>query len=36
LTPPDEFLLKNGFALRDRQTFDWGLLHSDLWQRNEP
>jgi len=33
LTPPDELLAKNGFVLRERLVFDWGLLHSDLWQR---
>jgi ubiquinone/menaquinone biosynthesis C-methylase UbiE len=31
LTPPDSFLARHGFLLRDRRTFDWGLLHSDLW-----
>jgi ubiquinone/menaquinone biosynthesis C-methylase UbiE len=31
LTPPDEFLARRGFSLSRRKTFDWGLLHSDLW-----
>ena len=35
LTPPDELLAKNGFVLKERRVFDWGLLHSDLWQRND-
>jgi ubiquinone/menaquinone biosynthesis C-methylase UbiE len=33
LTPPDVFLRQNGFELRVRQVHDWGLLHSDWWQR---
>lgn len=32
LTPPDECLGRNGFVLRERRVFEWGLLHSDLWQ----
>jgi ubiquinone/menaquinone biosynthesis C-methylase UbiE len=35
LTPPDVFLQRNGFELRERQVHDWGLLHSDWWQRRE-
>lgn len=35
LTPPDIFLQRNGFELRERQVHDWGLLHSDWWQRGE-
>jgi len=31
LTCPDAWLVQNGFTLRERQTFEWGLLHSDLW-----
>jgi ubiquinone/menaquinone biosynthesis C-methylase UbiE len=31
LTPPDSFLSRNGFLLQQREVFDWGLLHSDLW-----
>jgi ubiquinone/menaquinone biosynthesis C-methylase UbiE len=31
LTPPDPFLARHGFVLRERRTWDWGLLHSDLW-----
>ena len=30
-TCPDEWLVQNGFTLRERRTFEWGLLHSDLW-----
>jgi ubiquinone/menaquinone biosynthesis C-methylase UbiE len=33
LTPPDELLTRHGFCLSQRQTFEWGLLHSDLWVR---
>jgi ubiquinone/menaquinone biosynthesis C-methylase UbiE len=33
LTPPDSLLARQGFALGQRRTFDWGLLHSDLWIR---
>jgi ubiquinone/menaquinone biosynthesis C-methylase UbiE len=33
LTPPDALLARQGFALGQRRTFDWGLLHSDLWIR---
>ncbi|HEX4120477.1 MAG TPA: class I SAM-dependent methyltransferase, partial [Verrucomicrobiae bacterium] len=35
LTPPDNFLARHGFLLRQRETFEWGLLHSDLWVRGE-
>ena len=31
LTPPDALLVRHGFVLRERRTWDWGLLHSDLW-----
>lgn len=31
LTPPDALLARHGFVLRERRTWDWGLLHSDLW-----
>lgn len=31
LTPPDALLARHGFILRERRTWDWGLLHSDLW-----
>lgn len=31
LTAPDPLLAKCGFKLRERRTFEWGLLHSDLW-----
>jgi SAM-dependent methyltransferase len=33
LTRPDLFLSANGFVLSDRRVTEWGLLHSDLWQR---
>ncbi len=33
LTPPDPLLTREGFTLGQRRTFDWGLLHSDLWIR---
>jgi len=33
LTPPDAFLQQSGFILRERSLSEWGLLHSDLWQR---
>jgi ubiquinone/menaquinone biosynthesis C-methylase UbiE len=34
LTPPDAFLQQSGFVLRERTLSEWGLLHSDLWQRD--
>jgi ubiquinone/menaquinone biosynthesis C-methylase UbiE len=34
LTAPDTFLTRSGFSLQKRQTFEWGLLHSDLWVRS--
>jgi len=33
LTPPDAFLERHGFQLREREVHDWGLLHSDRWQK---
>ena len=33
LTPPDGFLRRTGFILRERKLFRNGLLHSDLWIR---
>jgi hypothetical protein len=33
LVPPDASLMAHGFALRRRECSDWGLLHSDLWER---
>ncbi len=36
LTPPDALLANCGFTLGQRQTFDWGMLHSDLWLRQAP
>jgi SAM-dependent methyltransferase len=33
LTPPDALLQAEGFALRQRQESDWGLLHTDRWAR---
>lgn len=32
LTPPDPFLQAAGFRLKERRHFNFGLLHSDLWQ----
>jgi hypothetical protein len=34
LTPPDNYLQAAGFRLRSRQQTDWGLLHSDWWERS--
>jgi ubiquinone/menaquinone biosynthesis C-methylase UbiE len=31
LTCPDAWLIENGFTLRERRVFEWGLLRSDLW-----
>jgi hypothetical protein len=31
LTAPEAILASNGFKLLARRTFEWGLLHSDLW-----
>jgi hypothetical protein len=31
LTSPDQSLVRRGFVLRQRQLFEWGLLHADLW-----
>ncbi len=36
LTPPDPFLSANGFVLRQRHISEWGLLHTDLWERPGP
>jgi len=33
LTLPDRFLAQNNFALSERRVAEWGLLHTDLWQR---
>jgi ubiquinone/menaquinone biosynthesis C-methylase UbiE len=33
LTSPDPYLTSNEFLLRERRVSEWGLLHSDLWQR---
>lgn len=33
LTPPDTYLEGRGFKLREWQVSDWGLLHSDWWER---
>jgi hypothetical protein len=33
LASPDEALRRAGFERVGRQDFDWGLLHSDCWQR---
>ena len=31
LTAPDSLLAQCGFRLHERRTFEWGLLHSDMW-----
>lgn len=33
LTRPDPFLIDNRFVLRNRRISEWGLLHTDLWER---
>ena len=33
LTNPDGFLKAHGFVLCNRQSSEWGLLHSDCWRR---
>lgn len=33
LTAPDPFLAGAGFTLQQRRKTEWGLLHSDWWQR---
>lgn len=33
LTPPDDLLRAQGFVLCERRLSEWGLLHSDHWQR---
>ena len=33
LTVPDGFLRANGFSLRERRVSEWGLLHTDHWER---
>jgi ubiquinone/menaquinone biosynthesis C-methylase UbiE len=33
LNAPNAILGRNGFELRARGTFEWGLLHSDVWVR---
>jgi ubiquinone/menaquinone biosynthesis C-methylase UbiE len=33
VTTPDELLRREGFELRNRTSAEWGLLHSDRWQR---
>lgn len=32
-TRPDPFLSHNEFVLNERHVSEWGLLHTDLWQR---
>jgi len=36
LTAPDAILTRHGFELQARRSFEWGLLHSDLWLRGQP
>jgi ubiquinone/menaquinone biosynthesis C-methylase UbiE len=33
LTPPDDLLRVHGFRLAGRRESNWGLLRTDLWQR---
>jgi ubiquinone/menaquinone biosynthesis C-methylase UbiE len=33
LTPPDDLLQGCNFVLRERQETEWGLLHTDRWER---
>jgi SAM-dependent methyltransferase len=33
VTQPDGLLAAQGFELRRRQAFEWGLISADLWQR---
>jgi ubiquinone/menaquinone biosynthesis C-methylase UbiE len=33
LVSPDPYLTNNEFFLRERHVSEWGLLHTDLWQR---
>ncbi|TAK92247.1 MAG: hypothetical protein EPO07_19440 [Verrucomicrobia bacterium] len=33
LVPPDAALVRNGFQLHRRATYDCGLLRSDVWKR---
>jgi ubiquinone/menaquinone biosynthesis C-methylase UbiE len=35
LTAPDPLLAAHGFKLAGRKTLEWGLLHSDFWQRGD-
>lgn len=34
LTPPDLFLERGGFRLVCRRRCEWGLLHTDVWERS--
>jgi SAM-dependent methyltransferase len=34
LTAPDHVLERHGFKLRERRVREWGLLHTDLWERS--
>lgn len=36
LVAPDAFLVAAGFQLKQRLEAEWGLLHSDWWQRLSP
>jgi len=33
LSSPDPYLARSEFVLNERRVSEWGLLHSDLWQR---
>jgi ubiquinone/menaquinone biosynthesis C-methylase UbiE len=34
VTPPDDFLRREGFVLTGRAHREWGLIQSDLWSRD--
>jgi hypothetical protein len=34
LTVPDGLLSVNNFALGERRLSEWGVLHSDRWERD--
>lgn len=36
LTPPDPYLESHRFALCERRVSEWGLLHTDRWERRGP
>ena len=36
LESPDKYLKEQGFHLKEREIFEGGLLHSDLWEAQTP